>query len=328
MSEGANVTARTESDNGAALALVTKNLSIDDSELTAHGGLDLFNWYDPDDTLRSLSIAPASGGLMEFKVDGQNRDGSAAVHFREEGANSPYDARSELTDAQINWLGAYRYVHIGEHVHEGGAATCARPAVCDDCGREYGVVDSDAHSFTHYVSNNDATCTEDGTETAACDNGCGATDTRVVQGSALGHDPELVGAKPATCTDAGYSGDEVCKRCGELLKQGAAIPALGHSFADGVCTVCGEKDPDYVAPEQPDGPDGQDPEQPAGPGSDDDTTTPVTDDHGQAGGTGSGGDDSGAVIPATGDAGALASIASALAGVSVLAAGAFSRRRR
>ncbi len=187
LSEGANVTARTESDNGATLALVTKNLSIDDSELTARGGLDLFNWYDPDDTSRSLSIVPANGGLMEVKVDGQNRDGSTAIHFREEGANSPYDARSELTDAQINWLGAYRYVHIGEHVHAGGAATCVTPAVCDDCGREYGTVDPEAHSFTHYTSNNDATCTEDGTETAVCDNGCGATDTRVAKGSATGH---------------------------------------------------------------------------------------------------------------------------------------------
>ena len=29
-----------------------------------------------------------------------------------------------------------------------------------------------------------------------------------------------------------------------------AIPALGHDFKDGVCTVCEAKDPDYVAPEE------------------------------------------------------------------------------
>ena len=26
------------------------------------------------------------------------------------------------------------------------------------------------------------------------------------------------------------------------------IPAAGHHYEDGVCTVCGEKDPDYVEP--------------------------------------------------------------------------------
>lgn len=42
------------------------------------------------------------------------------------------------------------------------------------------------HSFTNYVSNDDATCTKNGTETAECDHGCGKTDTRTDKGSA-GH---------------------------------------------------------------------------------------------------------------------------------------------
>ncbi len=33
------------------------------------------------------------------------------------------------------------------------------------------------------------------------------------------------------------------------------IPAAGHHFEDGNCTVCDEKDPDYVEPTDPDGPD-------------------------------------------------------------------------
>lgn len=41
------------------------------------------------------------------------------------------------------------------------------------------------HDYTGYVYNNDATCTEDGTETATCLI-CGKTITRVVVGSALG----------------------------------------------------------------------------------------------------------------------------------------------
>lgn len=320
--ENSTLRASTSSDNEMKPAFVTEQLSVVASEVTLEGGLDLSGWYDLSTDNAELVIEPGADELVEFKVDAQNRDGSAAAHFREEGSDSPYDARVELTEAQMNWLGAYRYIHIGEHVHEGGTATCSAGAVCDDCGREYGAVDPNAHSFTHYVSNNDATCTKDGTETATCDNGCGATDTRVVQGSALGHDPELVDAKPATCTDAGYSGDEVCKRCGELLKQGAAIPALGHTLENGVCTVCGEKDPDYVDPDEPENPDdsgNQDPDQPTEPGDQDpDQPTGPSAEEGSTG----------AAIPATGDASALFSLVPALLGGSALAAGVIARRRR
>lgn len=41
------------------------------------------------------------------------------------------------------------------------------------------------HSFTNYVYNKDATTEADGTETALCDHGCGATDTHTVEGTML-----------------------------------------------------------------------------------------------------------------------------------------------
>lgn len=48
-------------------------------------------------------------------------------------------------------------------------------------------IDKDAHKFTKYSYNNDAKAGVDGTETAACDYGCGATDTRTKAGTALGN---------------------------------------------------------------------------------------------------------------------------------------------
>ena len=73
---------------------------------------------------------------------------------------------------------------------------------------------------------------------------------------ATGHDTELVGAKPATCTQDGYTGDEVCKTCGVTVKKGEVIPATGHDTeivgakdatctedgytGDEVCKTCGE----------------------------------------------------------------------------------------
>ena len=73
----------------------------------------------------------------------------------------------------------------------------------------------------------------------------------------------------ATCTQDGYTGDEVCKTCGETVKKGEIIPAMGHDYKDGKCTVCGAADPDY-RPEQPENPGQPEkpekPEQPENPG--------------------------------------------------------------
>ena len=54
-----------------------------------------------------------------------------------------------------------------------------------DCGDTYTeVIPTTDHDFSNYVSNEDATYTSDGTETATCPV-CGETDTRVAEGSML-----------------------------------------------------------------------------------------------------------------------------------------------
>jgi len=70
------------------------------------------------------------------------------------------------------------------------------------------------------------------------------TDTKTETLPATGHDTQLVGAKPATCTEDGYTGDEVCKTCGETVKKGEVIPATGHDTElvgakDATCTEDG-----------------------------------------------------------------------------------------
>ena len=111
---------------------------------------------------------------------------------------------------------------------------------------------------------------------------------------------EHVAAVDPSCTSEGTAEHWKCSECGALFSDdgGAtlvssddlSVPALGHDYVDGVCTVCGEKDPDYVAPEDPEKSD----------------TT----------------------IPATGDASVLFSLVPALLGGSALAAGVVARRRR
>ena len=81
------------------------------------------------------------------------------------------------------------------------------------------------------------------------------TDTKTETLPATGHDTQLVGAKPATCIQDGYTGDEVCKICGVTVKKGEVIPATGHDTeivgakaatctqdgytGDEVCKTCG-----------------------------------------------------------------------------------------
>ena len=75
------------------------------------------------------------------------------------------------------------------------------------------------------------TCTEKGvrTYTATVEfEGKTYTDAKTEEIEATGHDTEIVGAKEATCTEDGYTGDEVCKTCKEVIKQGEVIPATGH----------------------------------------------------------------------------------------------------
>ena len=233
-------------------AIVTKNFNITNSEVTANGGFDLLDWYEGNTNGISLTITPANGKLAEFKVDGNNWDGSAAVHFKE-GSESPYDTAVNFSPDEMNWLGAYRYIHIGEHIHTGGTADCEKPAICEDCGRPYG------NALGHNAVKTDekaATCTEDGNIEYWYCNACGkyfsdealtqpiTKDETVVK--AAGHgETELKNAKEATCTEEGYTGDKVCKVCGEVVEQGKAVPKVAHSYKDGKCTVCGAADPNY-----------------------------------------------------------------------------------
>ena len=116
----------------------------------------------------------------------------------------------------------------------------------------------------------DATCTQDG---YTGDTVCTVCDTVIAEGKvipALGHKTELRGQKDATCTEAGYTGDQVCTVCQEVVEKGEVIPAKGHHYEDGVCTECGEKDPDYTEPTDP-----TDPSEPTKPTDPSEPTKPT-----------------------------------------------------
>ena len=138
------------------------------------------------------------------------------------------------------------------------------------CGNDDSHVETVNATVTNEVTT-EATCKVDGVRTYTAKvtfEGKEYTDTKTEVIPATSHDTELVGAKDATCTEDGYTGDEVCKVCQTVVKQGEVIPALGHDYKDGKCSRCGAEEP--TTPVEPGKP--QQPEKPTTP------DTPATGD--------------------------------------------------
>ncbi len=129
---------------------------------------------------------------------------------------------------------------VAEHEHSftnykfDNNATCTedgtQTAKCDYCNATNTVVElgTARHIFGKYVSNNDATCTEYGTSSAKCER-CDTIDISYNRSyPPLGHDITVHEGKTATCTEIGWSEYETCSRCDHSTYE--EISALGHSY--------------------------------------------------------------------------------------------------
>ena len=120
-----------------------------------------------------------------------------------------------------------------------------------------------AHAMTHTAATA-PTCTTDGVvenwTCSKCGNSyadeAGTVKLESTVDPKLGHKTELKDAKEATCTEDGYTGDEICTVCNETVKKGEAVAAKGHTVekvdekaatcsedgytGDEICTVCNE----------------------------------------------------------------------------------------
>ncbi len=107
--------------------------------------------------------------------------------------------------------------------------------------------DLTGHTIDEYVSNNDATCTSDGTKTGVC-SVCGEEVTVTDEGTATGHSfTNYVSNNDATCTEDGTKTAECDNGCGKTDTITDEGTATGHNYEKGVCTNCGAADPDYSA---------------------------------------------------------------------------------
>lgn len=161
-----------------------------------------------------------------------------------------------------------------ECTHEGGKATCTKPAVCELCGEIYGEALGHKSGFT---TAQDPTCTKTGISASEYCSVCGEILVAATEIPATGHkfkdgkcevceeeDPDYVPphehtwadveGKEPTCTEAGYTAHQKCE-CGETQGK-TEIEALEHTnteilgygatcLKDGLtagiqCSVCGE----------------------------------------------------------------------------------------
>ena len=174
-----------------------------------------------------------------------------------------------FSSIQANMQATGEIIHLT--ITDPATVTCTQAGLtegshCDICGDiliAQEEVDALGHNFVTYTSNNDATCTEDGTKTSKCTR-CDETDTvadintklghdmssatcteaskcqrngcNVTEGSALGHTEVIDEAVASDCTNSGLTEGKHCSVCNEVLVDQEVVPALGHSWTNATCT--------------------------------------------------------------------------------------------
>ncbi len=96
--------------------------------------------------------------------------------------------------------------------HDMSSASCTEISECKRSDCDFMVGSALGHSFVTYVSNNDATCTADGTKTAKCER-CNKTDTITESNTKLGHNfVNYTSDNNATCAAEGTKTAK-CEHC-------------------------------------------------------------------------------------------------------------------
>ncbi len=178
-----------------------------------------------------------------------NRAGCGYTTYREIAAtgHTPGAAATCTTPQTCTECGAILVEALGHKTvsHLGQDPTCTAEGwkpyeTCENCDyTTYEIIPALGHSFTSYVSNNDATCTDDGTETAKCDR-CEVTDTRTDEGSALGHD------WAEEWTTDGTAHWHECSRCDEINDKANHSGGTATCIALAKCEICGVEYGDFA----------------------------------------------------------------------------------
>ncbi len=166
------------------------------------------------------------------------------------------------------------HVHNLEHV-AAKAATCTEAGnieywTCSGCGKYFSdakgeteikqestVIKETGHNWSEWTTVKEATEEEEGLERRTCKNDENHTEERTIPKLSHVHKLEHVGAKAATCTEAGNSEYWFCSGCGkyfrdadaaaEISQESTVIKATGHKLTHvagkaATCTAAGNKE--------------------------------------------------------------------------------------
>ena len=230
--------------------ILTSNggVSISGGEVTAMSGNVESTKSDSESSgvraKTNISIVPQDGKVIAVKV-GESEENVAEI------SGSPFSEETELTEINDKCF----YSKENDHLHRYGDPTyewsedntaCTAKRVCQHDSEH-------SQTATATVTSKQTkapACTEKGemtyTATFSVDVDWAEKQTKTEDIPATGHgETEIQNAKEVTCTVDGYTGDEVCTVCGEVVTAGEIIPATGHHYVNGYCTECGHRDPDY-----------------------------------------------------------------------------------
>lgn len=259
--------------------LTLENVVLDGSNLAGPYTLSLNNGK-VNITGNTSILAKANGGVafdLYYWPDGGYPDGvqvtvnttgtiSGPIELSQDGTDAAAAARNKLTIQNINHEGTISN-NVGEHVNSivkinGGTFAYAPTKYTGDTvvssGGDY-YVGKQANDVLSNPNTKEVTVLQANGALTVADgikltNSTG--DSITVNGNSIEdnsalliHDWEEVPAKAPTCTEAGYAAYWVCRDCrmmvdnsGNALTAVPVIPATGHSYQNGVCTVCGARE--------------------------------------------------------------------------------------
>ena len=140
------------------------------------------------------------------------------------------EGSEELHDLTLP-LAAHTFVedkYVAPTCTETGLSAGLHCSVCNEVFAEQQVIPALGHSAPEagYSITAEPTCTEAGSMTYECTRCHEELEATV---AALGHKEVQREGKAPTCTETGYTGEVVCERCGEIVKEREVLPALGHT---------------------------------------------------------------------------------------------------
>lgn len=210
ISENAKVTAVSESAAGLSGVVAIGGNAV----VSADGGTyGISGMYGIKTVLSGSPRITAKGDASAFNLgSGINTTGYAVrVGAAKDGSDA---AAWDRTTSFTQYRNIYKYAEIG---------LCSHPDVADDGDCTTAVVCTcgvtmteayDAHAVTDWTSNEDETCTADGTKYGFCTR-CGTKVTATDEGSAHAHTMEYYAAAAATCAQTGNVAYWHCSECGK-----------------------------------------------------------------------------------------------------------------